>query len=288
MNLLRQAKQISETGLCKDKIEKITFNQFGIRQLKILHNILLGKNAALALSALYNARFFDFFIPEIRKNVELKSEKPFKKIWPHTLQVITNTPKILTLRWAALFHDLGKAESFELKNGKVTFYNHEEISANIFKSFAYKYPIFTQDQIKEIYTIILYHGYLEFYNYKWSDTAVKRLCKKVEPYLDNLLIFIRADLTTQNSEKKKKILEKRDQLEKRIANVFNREIKNPLLPKGIGTQISVVFDIPVGKKIGIIKQYLENMIEQNKLEANKDINYYIEFLKLDSFLRDSI
>lgn len=278
MNILQQALQLSTTGTCKTPITKISYNNFSTRYLKLLHQILLGPNVALALVALQNSGFLSLLIPEIKDNINIKSPKPFKKVWPHILQVIVNTPTILTVRWAALFHDLGKAETFKLINDKVTFYNHEIVSANIFKKFYYyNRSLFTKEQMKEIHTLISHHGYLESYTDNWSDAAVNRFINTVGPYRDNLFALAKADLTTQNNTFREQYLLQRDKLEQRINSIINKPLI--ILPKGLGTVISSEFNIVPGKEIGQIKLELEKLIGNKELESNQAIDYYIRYLK---------
>lgn len=277
MNIIQQALQLSTTGICKTTIPKVSYNNFSTKYLRLLHRILLGPNVALALVALQNSGFLSLLIPEIKQNINLKSPKPFKKVWPHTLQVIVNTPSILTVRWAALFHDLGKAETFKIINNKVTFHNHEVVSANIFKKFSYSCPIFTKNQIEEIYTLIANHGYLESYNDNWSDAAVNRFINTVGPYRDNLFALARADLTTKNNKFREQYLLQRDKLEQRIEVIINKQ--SVILPKGLGTVISSEFNIVPGKQIGQIKLELEKLISNKELETNQNIEYYIDYLK---------
>jgi len=42
----------------------------------------------------------------------------------------------LLLKWAALFHDLGKAATWAEKDGRISFYNHDHIGARLFEAIA--------------------------------------------------------------------------------------------------------------------------------------------------------
>lgn len=53
-------------------------------------------------------------------------------IFTHTAHVVEATPGDLTLRWAALLHDIGKPETFTLDDaGKGHFYGHADVSAQM-------------------------------------------------------------------------------------------------------------------------------------------------------------
>jgi putative nucleotidyltransferase with HDIG domain len=281
MKLLKQAKEISEKGFCTEELQKINSTDFSLqyKDLKILHDIMIGPHVTFALVALQNSGFLNIIIPQIKESLELKSDKKFKEIWPHTLQVINQSPPILSVRWAALFHDLGKATSFKIKDDKVTFYNHEKISANIFRSFAQKYKIFTYKQINEINIIVNNLGYIESYSSKWTDSAVRRFYKQTDLCLLKIIILSKADITTGNFQKRNKILNKISQLENRISELKKLDEKKNPLPKGLGTIIASEFNIPIGKEIGKIKEELEKKIEKSIILGNMDIQYYIDYLK---------
>ena len=78
-------------------------------------------------------------------------------VYEHILHVIDKTDKDLELRVAALFHDIGKPESFYLdENSEGHFYGHWETSCNIFKAFALKYNL-TPEFMNEVSNLIFYH-----------------------------------------------------------------------------------------------------------------------------------
>ena len=53
-------------------------------------------------------------------------------VYGHTAQVVAAMPADLTLRWAALLHDIGKPATFTLdENGRGHFYGHAKVSAQM-------------------------------------------------------------------------------------------------------------------------------------------------------------
>ena len=63
-----------------------------------------------------------------------------------------------------------------------------------------------------------FHGYTE-----WSDSAVRRYVRDAGPLLDRLNQLTRADCTTQNPLKAKKLEALQDDLEERIARLAEEE-----------------------------------------------------------------
>lgn len=282
MKLLKQVKTLALYGKCDEEIISINkedIKELSNKDLKILHDIMLGPHVGLALVVLQNSGFFDLFIPEIRDSLELKSSKKFKEIWPHTIRVVSQTPAKLNLRWAALFHDLGKAQAFSIIDDKVTFYHHEKISAKIFNVFTKKVHIFSPGQRSCIYFLISNLGYAEGYDHDWTDSAVRRFAKETNIYLDDLLILSESDITTQNLKNKQKIIKRIKELKERIKLIKERDAKVPNLPKGIGNEISLQLNIPIGPKIGIIRNILEDKILKGEILPKESFDYYIKYLK---------
>jgi len=282
MKLLKLARLLALTGHCDEEIKRVTKEEvkdLGRKQLEVLHDIMVGPHVALALAALQNAGFFEHLIPEIQEGLNLVSSKQFKEIWPHTLRVISQTPPRLALRWAALFHDLGKAQAFSIKKNRVTFHHHEKISAKIFDKFTKKAEIFGKGQKSCIHFLVSNLGYAEGYESDWSDSAVRRFAREMDIYLEDLLTLSEADITTANDKKRDKILRRISELKVRIAKIREQDAKLSLLPKGLGNEIAEKLGVPIGPMIGSIRKELERKIEAGELSPNADFEYYIEYLK---------
>ena len=280
--ILNPINQISYSQYLEEipRVTKEYVEALSSEDLSVLHSIMIGPHVTLALATLQRIGFFADLVPEIQAGLNLQSSKHFKEIWPHTIRVVGQTPPILSVRWAALFHDLGKAKAFEIKNNKVTFHHHEHISAVIFDRFAKRTGIFSSGQRRSIRFLVANLGYVEGYESTWTDTAVRRFDKEVGIFLDDLLTLSEADITTSKPENKRRILRRIQELKDRIAEIREKDSKQCLLPKGLGNAISDNLGIPIGPRIGQIRKELEAKVERGELSANEDITYYIEYLKV--------
>ena len=73
-------------------------------------------------------------IPELQASVDFQQRSPHHAydVYTHTAYVVENSPKELTLRLAALLHDVGKPATFTLdENGVGHFYDHASLSADM-------------------------------------------------------------------------------------------------------------------------------------------------------------
>lgn len=105
------------------KIEPLTWQE-GIKALPSLaqtaperitsefNKILLLDDVVQGLNLLDELGFFKLYIPELARLKGLVQNRYHTKdAWEHTLQVVSNTPPILFIRLAGLFHDIGKWET---------------------------------------------------------------------------------------------------------------------------------------------------------------------------------
>ena len=78
------------------------------------------------------------------------------------------------MRWAALFHDVGKVPTFSRAKGKVTFHGHEVMSARLFDKAARRSGL--DDAFRKHVRFLVRHlGRVEAYEPDWTDSAVRRL-----------------------------------------------------------------------------------------------------------------
>ena len=97
-------------------------------------------------------------IPELEKckGFDQNNDWHIYDVYEHIMHVIDGTPKDISIRYAALFHDIGKPYSYkEDENGIGHFYGHWEISKKIFDSFISKYNINCNTNL--ISNLIWYH-----------------------------------------------------------------------------------------------------------------------------------
>ena len=138
-------------------------------------------------------------IPELVKCkdfVQHNSQNQYD-VFEHILHVVDNTPQNVVLRLAALFHDIGKPETYsEDENGVGHFYNHWDVSKRIFMEFAKKYKI-SPEAVKVISNLIFFHN-LKLS--KLNDEELNNLTKLLSR-TELLMLFQlkKADLLAQNS-----------------------------------------------------------------------------------------
>lgn len=99
-----------------------------------------------------------------------------KNLWEHTKAVCSGVPEEKTLRWAALFHDIGKPIVYDTSVGSI-FTGHDLVGAAIWSNVCYKCSNITTKEKRTIERLIRLHMRIASFNRSWTDKAVGRLVK---------------------------------------------------------------------------------------------------------------
>lgn len=101
------------------------------------------------------------------------------------------------LKWAALFHDLGKPETHRLVEDKITFYNHDQAGAAIFQTIAARlhWPRDDRNRVARFIALHMWPFHLSNARLRvgLSRKACLRLIKEVDDDLAGLFLLAMAD-----------------------------------------------------------------------------------------------
>jgi poly(A) polymerase len=247
-----------------------------------LDRIMLGEHADRGLDALLAGGILDAMLPEVRSMVGFgDGEWRHKDVWKHTKQVVAQSVGKIEVRWAALFHDIGKVRTRSIDpNGEVHFFGHAEVGARMFDKLERRERLFQADESlrSEIRFLVLHHLRASQYESKWTDSAVRRFAREIGPHLEDLLCLSRADITTKRPEKKRRGVAMIDELAQRITDLATEDAKVPPLPKGVGNEIMIAFSLPPSRLIGDIKRALEEAVQAGEIEARQPSEYYVQYV----------
>jgi poly(A) polymerase len=248
----------------------------------LLDRVMLGEHADLGLDMLLTGGVLEALLPEVKAMVGFgDGEWRHKDVWKHTKQVVAQSTLRLEVRWAALFHDIGKVRTRSISPaGEVHFFGHAEVGARMFDKLERREKLFcSEDSLRaEIRFLVLHHLRASQYDGSWTDSAVRRFAREIGPYLDDLLCLSRADITTKRPEKKRRGIAMIDELSERITNLAEQDAVIPPLPKGVGTALMRTFSLPPSRRIGEIKRALEAAVDEGELQAHQESEYYVNFV----------
>ncbi|MFC8943405.1 CCA tRNA nucleotidyltransferase, partial [Streptomyces griseoincarnatus] len=90
----------------------------------------------------------------------------------------------------------------------------------------------------------------------WTDSAVRRYVTDAGPLLERLHRLTRADSTTRNKRKAKRLSDAYTDLENRIATLREQEEIDAIRPDLDGTQIMAILGISPSREVGEAYKYL--------------------------------
>ncbi len=163
----------------------------------------------------------------------------------------------LVLRLAALLHDIGKPATrrFE-EGGGVSFHHHEVVGAKLAGK-RLRALRFDKDTIKAVTRLVELH--LRFHGYgegQWTDSAVRRYVTDAGDLLPRLHRLTRADCTTRNARKARRLAATYDDLEHRIERLLEQEELKAVRPELDGNEIAAVLGITPGPVLGRAYKHL--------------------------------
>jgi poly(A) polymerase len=232
-----------------------------------LGKLLLSASPRAGLELLVETGLAGVVLPELPAlRMAADEHGQHKDVYAHTLQVLDQAidletaagdPPDLTLRWAALLHDIGKPATREFApGGRVTFHHHEVVGARMARKRLRELRCSNQ-LVDDVAQLVFLH--LRFYGYRdgeWTDSAVRRYVVDAGPLLPRLHKLVRSDCTTRNKRKAAALSTAYDTLELRIAGLREREELEAIRPDLDGTQIMAFLDVPPGPVVGRAYQHL--------------------------------
>jgi poly(A) polymerase len=242
--------------------------------------IIMSDNPRLGITLLVECGLADIFLPEIPKlKLEIDEHHHHKDVYEHSLTVLEQAIALesrlgaanLTLRLAALLHDIGKPKTKALiPGGGVSFHHHEVVGAKMAKE-RLRTLRFDNHIVKDVGQLVFLH--LRFHGYgsgEWTDSAVRRYVRDAGELLDHLHLLTRADCTTRNQKKAQMLANTYDQLEQRIKELMQQEELNKIRPDLTGEQIMQILSIKPSPMVGKAYDFLlELRLENGPLGEEK-------------------
>jgi poly(A) polymerase len=228
-----------------------------------LSKLLMGAAPRAGLELLVDTELAEVVLPELPAlRMAADEHGQHKDVYAHTLQVLEQAIDLedepdLTLRWAALLHDIGKPATRAFgPGGRVTFHHHEVVGARMARK-RLKELRFSKQLVEDVGQLVFLH--LRFYGYRdgeWTDSAVRRYIVDAGPLLPRLHKLVRSDCTTRNTRKAAALSAAYDTLEQRIAELQAHEELAAIRPDLDGNEIMAILDVPPGPLVGAAYKHL--------------------------------
>lgn len=206
---------------------------------------------------------------------------------------LKNPGVVRGLKWAALMHDVGKPETRAVradKDGRVTFYGHDERGKKIFMSYARRSK-WSQTDSELVGSLIAMHMHpFHLCNVQRSESlsprAALKLSQRAGTNLEGLFLLAMADSLASEGEKKPEGME--DELatlfsvvQKMYVETIEPVVKGPKLITG--DDLITEFGLTPGPVFGRIMSELERArVDGSVTNRGEALAWTYEFLKKDA------
>ena len=205
LRILRAIRFAAVLGFEVEAGTKDAIHQMGYMIEKVSEERIVSEFNKIMLSekpSTYLREYKDIiciFIPELEACIgfDQKNHHHVYDVFEHTLRVVDNMPPKLSLRLAALFHDISKPICFEIgSDGEGHFYGHasksSEMAENILRRLKYDNVTIT-----DVCQLVKYHDH----QIENSDKIIKRMLRRLgEKGFFDILDLKRADNLGQSEE----------------------------------------------------------------------------------------
>ncbi|MFL6138968.1 MAG: CCA tRNA nucleotidyltransferase [Frankiaceae bacterium] len=229
-----------------------------------LTKLVLAAEPRRGLELMVATGVAEHVVPELPKlRMETDPLHHHKDVYQHSLAVLDRAMALepagpdLTLRLAALLHDIGKPRTRRFEpGGGVSFHHHEVVGRDMARARlkALRYPNALVDDVSHLIEL-----HLRFYGYgrgEWTDSAVRRYVRDAGHLLDRLHLLVRSDCTTRNRRKAAAQEQAYRDLEARIDRLAGEEELSKIRPDLDGNEIMALLGIPPGPLVGKAYQHL--------------------------------
>lgn len=235
-----------------------------------LTKLLMSDDPHAGIEALVESGLADIVLPEIPAlQLELDEHHRHKDVFQHTLMVVDRAIALetgpdgpvpapdLTLRLAALMHDVGKPRTRRFEaGGKVSFHHHDLVGAKMtrkrLKALRFDHHI-VEDVADLVALHLRFHGYIDE---PWTDAAVRRYVRDAGHLYHRLNRLTRADATTQNKRKARMFSEAMDDMEARVIELKKKEDIDAIRPDLDGDEIMEILGLTPGREVGRARKHM--------------------------------
>ena len=246
-----------------DRLEIISME----RIVTELNKIIVSATPSKGIDTLSETGLLKHFLPEFEelRGVEIINNIGHKDNYYHTLQVLDNLSmetEDLWLRWAAILHDIAKppTKRFDRERGW-TFHGHEVVGARwvpkIFKRL--KLPL--DNKMRFVQKMVRLHlRPISLTKEEITDSAIRRLLFDAGDDIDHLMMLCKADITSKNDAKVKRIKENYERVKVLLREVEEKDKIRNWQPPITGQIIMDTFQIKPSREVGVIKDNIREAI----------------------------
>lgn len=246
----------------------------GERLYNELNKILILDNCVEAIEDIRDTGVLKVILPEVEATKGVAQPYRYHKegdVFDHTMKCLQAIPKDanLELRWATLLHDIGKPETFKLKE-RIRFDHHIEAGTKIAQNIL-KRLRFPKKKAQKIIWLTEHHMMMEPLR---KMTKARQRHWFLKPWFKDLMELFKADIAgTIPSDYN---------LYEKIEKKYKKGLKEiPKEPKKLisGEDVMKILSLKPGKRIGQILKKIRHLQLERKIKTKKQALEWIRSKK---------
>ena len=273
----------------KSRAERISI----VSQERVTEEIiktLRTRKPSIGFYVMQSAGLLPLVFPEIAilGGVEDRDGQRHKDVFHHTLKVVDNAAERtdkMKVRFAALVHDIGKPATKKFIEGTGwSYHGHEELGRKMLNTVGQRMRLSKKLTAYLKRMTRLHLRPIALAQEEVSDSGIRRLIVEAGENLEDLMILVRADVTSKDSRRVKRYYGNFDRVMDRIEAVVEKDTMRAFQSPLRGDEIIKLLGVPPGPVIGQIKSAIEEAILEGEIPNEYDAAREYFFKIKDNYL----
>ena len=259
-----------------ERIKIITRERIAVE----LNKIMASPVPSIGLNLMRVSGLLKYVLPELDRmsGVERRGKHGHKDNFEHTMKVLDNLAKRsddIWLRWAALFHDIGKplTKAYDPRQGW-TFHQHEAVGSKMIPQLFRRLKLPMNEPMRFVQKMVFLHMRpIVLSEDLATDSAVRRLLFEAGDDVEKLMTLCEADITSGIDSKVKLYLKNFELVREKMRDLEERDRVRNFQPPITGDIIMKTYNLPPSSVIGEIKEVIKNAILDGVIPNDYDAAY---------------